>query len=63
MYSIDIQHTDAGMPMARDFNEVVAMDIMFLKSRMLLYHINHRSRFAASVCLTSKKSEDKVNID
>ena len=50
-----------GLPMATEFNEVVAMDIKFLNGKMILHLIDHLTRYSAAALLNSKKPEEIVN--
>ena len=50
-----------GMPMASEFNEVVAMDIKFLNGKMILHLIDHLTRYSAAAILSSKKPEEIIN--
>ena len=45
-----------GLPLASEFNEVVAMDIKFLNGVMILHLIDHLSRYSAAAILHSKKN-------
>ena len=54
-----------GLPMARVFNETVAMDLKcydFNKNVWLLHLIDHATRFSASCVLNSKKKELIIKI-
>ena len=50
-----------GLPMATEFNEVVAMDIKFLNGKMILHLIDHLTRFSAAAILSSKKPNEIVD--
>lgn len=44
-----------GMPLACDFNEVVALDLKFFHGHIILHLIDHVSRFSAASLIKSKK--------
>ena len=50
-----------GLPMASEFNEVVAMDIKFLNGKMILHLIDHLSRYSAAAIINSKRPDEIVN--
>ena len=47
-----------GMPLASDFNEVVALDLKFFHGHIILHLIDHVSRFSAASLIRSKKPND-----
>ena len=47
-----------GMPLANDFNEVVALDLKFFHGNIILHLIDHVSRFSAAAIVKSKKPND-----
>lgn len=50
-----------GMPMASHFNEVVAMDIKFIKGQPVLHLIDCLTRFSASAVTPNKKPETIIS--
>ena len=50
-----------GLPMASEFNEVVAMDIKFLNGKMILHLIDHLSRYSAAAIISSKKPNEIIS--
>ena len=51
----------AGLPMATEFNEVVAMDLKYINGDWILHLIDHVSRFSAAAYLNSKKPEEIID--
>ena len=50
-----------GMPLATEFNEVVAMDLKKFQGRWILHLIDHLSRFSAACFLQSKNPEEVID--
>ena len=50
----------AGLPMATEFNEVVAMDLKYINGDWILHLIDHVSRFSAAAYVRSKKPEEII---
>ena len=46
-----------GLPMAKAFNECVAMDLKFFRGKIILHMIDHASRYSAGCRLASKEPE------
>ena len=49
-----------SMPLANDFNEVVALDLKFYKGKIVLHLIDHLSRFSAAAVVKSKKPNEII---
>ena len=50
-----------GMPLANDFNEVVAMDLKFFHGKIILHLIDHVSRFSAAAIIPSKQANEIIS--
>ena len=50
-----------GMPLASDFNEVVALDLKFFRGNIILHLIDHVSRFSAACIVKSKKPNEIID--
>ena len=46
-----------GLPMAKAFNECVAMDLKFFQGKIILHMIDHASRYSAGCRIASKEPE------
>ena len=49
-----------GFNVAKNFNEVVAMDLTFFHGSIILDMINHVNRFSAAAIVKSTKPEDII---
>ena len=49
-----------GFSLAKDFNEVVSMDIKYYKGSPILHLIDHYTRFSAAVAVGTKKKESII---
>ena len=49
-----------SMPLANEFNEVVAMDLKFYRGKIILHLIDHVSRFSAAAIVSSKKPNEII---
>ena len=49
-----------SMPLAADFNEVVALDLKFYNGKIILHLIDHVSRFSAAAVVKSKKPNEII---
>ena len=51
-----------GFPLAKEFNDVVAMDIKELSGKMVLHMINYATRYSVASLLKSKRAEEIVKV-
>lgn len=49
-----------GMPMATEFNEVVAMDLKMFEGKWILHLVDHVSRFSAASFVKSKNADEII---
>ena len=49
------------MPMARSFNEKVAMDLKQFGDKYMLHMVDHLSRYSAACIIDNKRKETIVN--
>ena len=49
-----------SMPLASEFNEVVALDLKFYRGKIILHLIDHVSRFSAAAVVRSKKPSEII---
>ena len=49
-----------GLPLASEFNEVVAMDLKMFEGKWILHLIDHLSRFSAASFINSKNPEEII---
>ena len=49
-----------GFSLARDFNDVVSMDLKFIQSHGIIHLIDNATRFSAAAVIKSKKKEEIV---
>ena len=50
-----------SMPLANQFNEVVALDLKFYKGKIILHLIDHVSRFSAAAVVKSKNPNEIIS--
>ena len=50
-----------GMPLATEFNQVVAMDLKMFEGKWILHLIDHVSRFSAASFVSSKKPDEIIS--
>ena len=49
-----------SVPLAEEFNEVVAVDLKFIESNIILHLIDHVTRFSAAAIVISKEREEII---
>ena len=50
-----------GLSLAKDFNEVVAMDLKDIRGKKILHMIDHATRYAAAAVVKSKEKGEIVD--
>ena len=61
MYKRPAAKPIVGMPLANDFNEVVALNLKFFHGKNILHLIGHVSRFSAAAIIHSKQANEIIS--